>query len=627
MMGALKIRALSLCFKGHGKIMKLFRKIICIIAILFAVVVILMGIAAGCGKQNTEIEPLPELLRSETFVYDELTAGEGTALYTLRFSEHGYKLYQDNGVGIVAHGDVTANSDKTLDFTGTDGMTGSYGGSAFEAASVTLTYQGSEMTFTLATDTTEYAYLAYLGIYETEIAGKPAIMILDRWFEFYIYTNETLLRGNYEIYQDGKVELITTEGDEITGTVVNSQPFDTTQAAFVFDINTKDLTADNVSFSYAKATDCYEAAHAMGAYTLSLYGEDVFTIHGVDGLLKSMGTIQMEDASGTVTYFPRQITNDMELEERFTYEFTCQEDILLFPDSTYLLPRSGNINEETGYGSYWSAGTALEFVKYAETTSADEYQAMLTAIAQMEKLEDPTSKIPDSGTLLNQSMPSVGTAKPLVLLIDFPDYHRPRFVTAEGIEQALFDVQSQDSLSGFYYVSSYGNLTIDGTVLDWYRTAKNRDEYDSDKEIMAEAINYYIENEGLSLADYDADNDGEVDSLYVLWAGNMDQTSHNWSGAYRSTWKNCPEEWEREIRGYIFVPGITVWSSVPPLSCNLNSLTHETGHLLGLNDYYSYDTTNRQDDEEAYTGGALEGGIGDSRWLWYCNNHGNFCSG
>lgn len=42
----------------------------------------------------------------------------------------------------------------------------------------------------------------------------------------------------------------------------------------------------------------------------------------------------------------------------------------------------------------------------------------------------------------------------------------------------------------------------------------------------------------------------------------------------------------------------------------MNSLTHETGHLLGLNDYYSYDTSNRKDDEEAYTGGALEGGLG-----------------
>lgn len=75
--------------------------------------------------------------------------------------------------------------------------------------------------------------------------------------------------------------------------------------------------------------------------------------------------------------------------------------------------------------------------------------------------------------MLRQTMPSTGIAKPLVLLIDFSDYVRPRFVTAEGVRKAIFDIDNPDSLGAFYYRSSFGRLTIDGTVLDWYRASKN----------------------------------------------------------------------------------------------------------------------------------------------------------
>lgn len=543
----------------------------------------------------TQAEELPAVLNGETFVYDELETGEGSSLYTLMFTETGYRLYKDGGAGILSEGSAAIGEKNALTLTeerGQEGdIEGSYKGNAFQSPSVTLTLDGEERTFEPASDTEEYVYLSWLGVYEGDSENGSSVLILDRWFEFYLYEEDTLTRGTYQIYSDGTASFTTLDGE-------------TENAA----VQENGFTLENTDFTYTDAAVTYDAEHAMGTYTLSLYDADVFVIRGVDGYVKAMGTIEMTEDGGSVTYFPRSITNEAELDARYTIPFTKEGDSLIFPSYTYLLPRSGNIDEDTGYGSYWSAGTTLEFIQTG-TGSGTEL-----TVCEEQDTTGKTAPVREvsagNGESLEQVMPSVGTARPLVLLIDFPDNKRPRFITAEAMEEALFDVENSDSLSAYYNRSSYGNLTIDGTVLDWYRTEKNRDEYDSDTEIMKEAINYYISNEGLELSDYDADGDGVLDSLYVLWAGNLVANGGMWSAAYRSSWDSSPEEWGTKITGYIFVPGNTVWSSVPPLVCNTNSLTHETGHLLGLNDYYSYDTSDRSDDVQVYTGGALEGGLG-----------------
>lgn len=565
-------------------------------------------LCAGCsrGKNSENVESgelLPEVLRGETFIYDELEHNAGNLLYTLKFTETGYKLYNDNGVGIISEGNVEVSENHSLIFdNGEEIFAGTYTGNAFESPKVSIDYNEKYMILEPDTESGEYIYLDYLGIYEGNSEDRSVILILDRWLEFYLYTDEMLIRGTYEVYSDGRIRMTTLENEVIEGTVT-----DLKEISFTLYMEVDAMNAGDIAFERAAAQASYSAEHAMGAYTLSFYDADVFAIHGVDGYVKAMGTVKKDGDEGTADYFPRMITNEMEKDDKFDVPFAYSEDLIVFPDSTYLLPRSGNIDDETGYASYWSAGTQLEFIKNAEKTNETEivYESQSKSPSSV-----PIVNIFDAETrLLNQTMPSVGTAKPLVLLVDFPDQKRPRFITAEAIENAIFDVANETSLSAYYYRESYGNLTIDGTVLDWYRAEKNRTEYMSDKEIMEEALNYYIREKGLNLSDYDADQNGILDSLYVLWAGNMDDADHTWSSAYRSTWVNPPKEWETKVDGYIFVPGSTVWSSVPPLVCNVNSLTHETGHLLGLNDYYSYDTSDRKE-AEAYTGGALEGGMG-----------------
>ena len=583
-----------------------------ILTLLFFVLMLSM---TGCGGSEAEGDAIVPVLANSVFTYDEMEMGEGEKLYTLKFTDNSYCIYNDMGVGIVASGGIEFGENNEMTFKNEGGdFSGKYKGSAFESVSVSIDYDGREMKFTPATATTEDVYISYLGTYEGMLGDKDITLILERWNEYYIYTNGELQRGNYEIYADGRIGFTPYDKKTYFGSIEFNKDaeFDISTVKIEFEMKSGGLFKETANLSFATAKDTYAAAHAMGTYTFYEYKNDVFIVKGVDGFLKCMGYMYEEDAGHFVKYFPRKIADDTEEKDNFIVEYTIDGDILSFPKTMPFLPRSGNIDKETGFGSYWQAGSALEFVKNAKSkTSLSE---------GIEFTDKPSEKsilggnLPDEVLNLDQIMPSVGKAKPLAILIDFPDFHRPRHVSAEGVQKALFSLEKENSLRAYYHRASYGNLEIEGTVLGWYRAKNNRDYYGSDQTLMAEAISYYID-QGVDMREFDADGNGEIDSLYILWAGSyINGAGGIWSSAYRSTWGSSPKEWPVKVTGYVFTPGITVYSLAPPLSCNTNSLIHETGHLLGLNDYYSYDTDPRSitgdDYFTTYSGGAMEGGLG-----------------
>ncbi|GHU98206.1 hypothetical protein FACS1894211_01570 [Clostridia bacterium] len=610
------------------------------------------------------VSPLPEGYRGKDFIYDEILYDAGARLYTLSFSDDGYKLYGDDGLGVVASGGAYL-SDGVLTFG--DGAAEIKAAGASEAE-ITARFAGKAMTFTPATATAEYVYTSYLGVFNAQMGRKDAVLILERFFEFFLYSEGTLITGVYEIY-GSSIELSANDGTRLSGTVYKG----VFGGAFYLPATRISLTAfggaGEFAWYAAPATKTYIAPHGMGDYTLTVQKADVFVIYGPDGLIKAVGTLEKDAQTGTgsAVYFPRYFLSNAER----TVEFTFDDTGYVFPGTTPLLPGSGNIDAETGMGTYFTAGQPLYFSQSAaqdeiepdttvygvtgtvkaddaplsgvkvfingelkaETDAAGAFSvAALTGSLQLhfekegylfgfytvtkdsvsvaengKALSAPLSQhIPDSSGL-RQVMPSIGVAKPLALLIDFPDYNRPRFVTAAAVKAELFSIGNERSLSSYYYRSSYGKLRIEGDVLDWYRAAKPRADYANDKAIMTEALNSFIAK-GLNLADYDADGDKVVDSLFVLWAGALQMGSNTWGGAYRSTWNGSP--WTTKVTGYIFVPGQTVWKAVAPVICNTLSLRHEVGHLLGLNDYYSYDTEDKRRNGYAFTGGASEGGLG-----------------
>ena len=187
---------------------------------------------------------------------------------------------------------------------------------------------------------------------------------------------------------------------------------------------------------------------------------------------------------------------------------------------------------------------------------------------------------------------SLGTNKILVLLIAFTD--QPPSYTYASMTNMIFGSGTpaqypRESLRNYYLRSSYGKLDIQGDVLGWYTCTNSRSFYKPDGaasdnaancRIIREALNYY-DSLGYDFSQYDNDHDGYVDYLAVYWTGPVGAWASFWWGYSWSLYSDMVTN--DGVRFYNFT---WQWQDNSPVV-----LLHETGHSLGLPDYYDYDDT------------------------------------
>lgn len=184
-------------------------------------------------------------------------------------------------------------------------------------------------------------------------------------------------------------------------------------------------------------------------------------------------------------------------------------------------------------------------------------------------------------TRKNCSMPQTGTAKTVFLLVQFPDAKNNNAAWSQtAMQKRYYDAEAPDSLTGFYLRSSFENLKIEGKVYGWYTAKNNRSSYtgtDGNRKLYQEVLNY-CDKIGVDFSDFDGDKDGVVDCVYMLCAGG--------DTGYGSDWWNCS--------GYLNdaafqLDGKSFGSYVKLMTDDLPTAIHETGHTLGLWDYYQMD--------------------------------------
>jgi M6 family metalloprotease-like protein len=192
----------------------------------------------------------------------------------------------------------------------------------------------------------------------------------------------------------------------------------------------------------------------------------------------------------------------------------------------------------------------------------------------------PGAPIPDNWTTLQSS----GNPKVLALLISFQDY--PADVEATTVQSMLFgdgDTANypRESLRRYYERSSYGALSIRGDVLGWYAAGKRSTVVETDagrENLIKQALSSY-EAAGHDFAQYDNDNDGVIDYLIVMWTGPVGAWASFWWG-YQTGWQDSAYK----LDGKRFGSYSWQWEASTP-----TVVIHETGHALGLPDYYDYD--------------------------------------
>lgn len=263
---------------------------------------------------------------------------------------------------------------------------------------------------------------------------------------------------------------------------------------------------------------------------------------------------------------------------------------------------------ESELQAYAEDGTLDQRLAYQESLGNEEYDAGLIESARSREAAATSGASAYSQTVpgnWESGMGSVGEAHVLALHVTFPDDEgepAAQFPEGDDVEalQSLIGPVTEgfestasgctgnegyypyESLHEYYYRSSYGKLSVDGVALE-YEALHPASHYDNGlEELYIEAL-AQLDDE-LDYSKFDGNGDGRIDALYVHFACENPQ----WGTAWWSNEQTCKSEGAAVLRD-----GVRLWNAVSLHNASnteygVRTAIHETGHVLGLPDLYSY---------------------------------------
>ncbi len=241
------------------------------------------------------------------------------------------------------------------------------------------------------------------------------------------------------------------------------------------------------------------------------------------------------------------------------------------------------------------------------------------------------NRLDTDGPLTEEAFPSVGRPKMLVIPVNLNNSQKTD-KNLQEIKTAFTGTAQEtgwESVQSYYYKSSYGKLDMQIEVVnEWFTPSKAASYYnnyydsyndeDGSQLILREALNYY--NGRYDYNDYDYDKDGFIDGVWLIynyavdyvddqslfWAftsWNYEETKYDGVEAYYYAWAGIDFMHQtKEEAGYYDPTDLTV---------DAHTYIHETGHLMGLDDYYDYDETAGANEYGFYGCDMMDYNIGD----------------
>ena len=234
--------------------------------------------------------------------------------------------------------------------------------------------------------------------------------------------------------------------------------------------------------------------------------------------------------------------------------------------------------------------------------------------------------VTDQGSYLD-GCPPVGSPDVLVIPVEFRD------ITAQSKGYSIDQLVAAFSPNGktdyysvydYFYISSYGKVTLDITVLDsWFKPSQSSSYYASktidyygeevavgEQIILNEALDYL--DDFMDLSRFDSDNNGTIDSVVMVSTLTISEESdYYWAFRYWNLYTD-DDGYYYEYDGvsandYLWIPYQFLHESYDAFgnvsytdSSVMNTYTfiHEFSHILGADDYY--DTTYESDPLQGY---------------------------
>ena len=205
----------------------------------------------------------------------------------------------------------------------------------------------------------------------------------------------------------------------------------------------------------------------------------------------------------------------------------------------------------------------------------------------------------------------IGKKRGLIILVDYPDARMSH--TREEFDAMMNQKDynlygSIGSLSDYFYDQSYGQLKIDFDVVGPFTASKPLGYYGENceqykdihiAELITEAV-LMAHEAGTDFSKYDWTGDGNVDQVFVIYAGHGENyigVSEEAIWPKESTLKGLLDVYN-DGNGPLLLDGVTVntFACTSELNgnegndiCGIGTAAHEFSHCLGLNDFY--DTT------------------------------------
>ena len=232
----------------------------------------------------------------------------------------------------------------------------------------------------------------------------------------------------------------------------------------------------------------------------------------------------------------------------------------------------------------------------------------------------------DNSVYDTDSCPTIGEIKLLVIPIWFTDSTSyisidSKEMVREDIKKAYTGTQEETgwhSVKTYYETESFGKLTLDATVSDWYNTNTSSRTYRSDDDcsktcalVKSASDWYFTSNPSDSRTNYDADNNGFLDGVMLIYGAANYMSINNSSAS--NLWAYCfwiqdnslanktnpgPNSFFWASYDFMYSSNSRLvrertahlWGYGDTTNCNIDAHTyiHEMGHIFGLDDYYDY---------------------------------------